>query len=62
MSTPPKAPTPALMESKRYAVKGGKIFEFKGLRGKILKTKGIGLQDRCLYGTALIDMVWPVGS
>ena len=43
-------------------MKGGKIFEFKGLRGKILKTKGIGLQDRCLYGTALIDMVWPVGS
>ena len=27
----------------RYAVKEGKIFEFKGLIGKILKTKEIGL-------------------
>ena len=34
------------MESMRYVTKEAKIFEFKGLTGKILKTKEIGLQDQ----------------
>jgi hypothetical protein len=33
------------MESTRYVVKQGKIFEFKGLTGKSLKTKEIALHD-----------------
>jgi len=31
------------MESMRYVTKEAKIFEFKGLTGKILKTKEIAL-------------------
>ena len=43
MKSAPTPPPPDLMESTRYVAKGGKIFEFKGLTGKILKTKEIRL-------------------
>jgi len=33
------------MESTRYVAKEAKIFEMKGLTGKIQKTKEIALQD-----------------
>jgi len=33
------------MESMRYVVEGAKIFEFKGLIGKILETKELTAQD-----------------
>jgi hypothetical protein len=34
------------MESTRYVVEEAKIFEFKGLKGKILETKELTLQAR----------------
>jgi hypothetical protein len=40
-----KSPHPRLMESMRYLVEEAKIFEFKGLTGKIRKTKELTLQD-----------------
>jgi len=39
----PSPPPLGLMESMRYVVEGTKIFEFKGLTGKILKTKALTL-------------------
>jgi len=36
-------PPAGLMESTRYAGKEAKIFEFKGLTGKIRKTKELAL-------------------
>ena len=41
MKSAPTPPPPDLMESTRYVAKEAKIFEFKGLTGKILKTKEI---------------------
>ena len=43
-------PPPGLLESTRYVAKEAKIFEFKGLTGKILKTKELGL-TRSISGT-----------
>jgi len=44
----------------RYVVFGTQIFEFKGLKGKILETKDLALEDLLRLQFPLIDMVGPV--
>jgi len=61
MRVPSLLPPPCLLESTRYVAKEAKIFEFKGLTGKILKTQELGLQDPFPV-QPLIDMVSPMGS
>ena len=54
----PSLPSPLdLMESMRYVVEGTKIFEFKGLTGKILKTKALTLTRSFSSVKPLIAMV-----
>jgi len=55
-----------LFESMRYVGLGAQIFEFKGLTGKIGKTKELtgtkSFSRVALCAEALIDMVWSIGS
>jgi hypothetical protein len=50
------------LESTRYVDKEAKIFEFKGLTGKILKTKEIGFPQDPFPVQSSVNMVWPADS
>ena len=53
-------PPPGLLESTRYVAKEGKIFDFKGLTGKILKTKEISPADH--FPGVLLNRYGAVGG